>query len=224
MRLGNCVDEGVDVVGEAHRHVLVDAARPEIAGMEPRAGDALVELHQLLALLETPEERRDRADIEREGGEVQEMIEDARDLGEQNADIFGARRRLDPEQFLDGEREGVLLAHRRDVIEPVEIGDGLEIGLVFDELLGAAVQEADMRIGALDHFAVHLQHEAEHAVGRRMLRPEIHGEALDLGLGVGGAHDRSSFAFSSPGRRWVMPSHGDRKSKLRNSCLRLTGS
>ena len=56
-----------------------------------------------------------------------------------------------------------------------------------------------MRIGALDHLAVHLQDEAQHAVGRRMLRPEIHREALDLGLRVVG-HDPSPFAFSSPGR------------------------
>src|ERR1700682_1939883 len=30
-----------------------------------------------------------------------------------------------------------------------------------------------MRIDPLDNFAVKLQHEAQHAMGRRMLRPEI---------------------------------------------------
>ena len=33
-----------------------------------------------------------------------------------------AQRHFEPEQLLDGEDEAVLLAHRRDVIEPVEIG------------------------------------------------------------------------------------------------------
>ncbi len=127
------------------------------------------------------------------------MVEDARDLGEEHADVLRARRRLDAEQLLDRERVGMLLAHRRDIVEPVEIGHRLEIGLVLDQLLGAAMEEADMRIGTLHDLAVHLEDEAQHAVGRRMLRPEIHGEALDLGLGLG-AHDRSSFAFSSPGR------------------------
>ncbi len=91
---------------------------------------------------------------------------------------------VDAQQLLDGEREGMLLAHRRDVIEPVEIGHRLQIGLVLDQLLGAAVQQADMRVGALDDLAVHLQHQAQHAVRRRMLRPEIHREALDRAPGA----------------------------------------
>jgi len=70
----------------------------------------------------------------------------------------------------------MLLVHRRDVVEPVEIRQSLEIGLVLDQLLGAAVEQPDMRVDALDHFAVELEHEAEHAVGGRMLRPEIDGE------------------------------------------------
>ena len=112
-------------------------------------------------------------------------------------------RRVDAEQLLDGEREGVLLAHRRDVVEPVEIRHRLQVGLVLDQLLGAAMQQADMRIAALDDLAVHLEDEAQHAVGRRMLRPEIHRQRLDLDVG----HDASSLpfssAFSSPGSTLV---------------------
>ena len=32
-----------------------------------------------------------------------------------------------------------------------------------------------MRIGALDDFAVEFEDRAQHAMGRRMLRPKIHG-------------------------------------------------
>ena len=113
------------------------------------------------------------------------MVQDPGDLAEQHADILGARRRRDAQQFLDAEREGVLLAHRRDVIQAVEIGSRLEIGLVLDQLFSAAVEQTDMRIGPLDHFAVHFQHEAQHPVGRRVLRPEIHRERLDLRFGGG---------------------------------------
>src|SRR5262245_32311506 len=38
------------------------------------------------------------------------------------------------------------------------------------------MEQADMRIDPLDHFAVELEHEPEHAVGGRMLRAEIDGE------------------------------------------------
>ena len=81
-----------------------------------------------------------------------------------------------PTSFSTASAIGVLLVHRRDVVEPVEIGQRLEIGLVLDQLLGAAMQQPDMRIDALDHLAVELEHEAEHAVRRRMLRAEIDGE------------------------------------------------
>ena len=73
----------------------------------------------------------------------------------------------------------MLLVHRRDIVEPVEIGHGLQIGLVLDQLLGAAVKQADMRIDALDDLPVELQHQPQHAVRGRMLRPEIDVEVAD---------------------------------------------
>ena len=42
------------------------------------------------------------------------------------------------------------------------------------------MQQADVRIGALDNFAVHFENQPQHAVRRRMLRPEIHREVLNL--------------------------------------------
>ena len=39
-----------------------------------------------------------------------------------------------------------------------------------------------MRIDALDHLAVELQHQAQHAMRRRMLRPEIDGEVAERGF------------------------------------------
>ena len=53
---------------------------------------------------------------------------------------------------------------------------------MLDELLCAAVQKADMRVDALDDLAVKLQHQAQHAMGRRVLGPEIDREIADLGL------------------------------------------
>ena len=70
----------------------------------------------------------------------------------------------------------MLLIHRRDVIEPVEIRDRLQISLLLDQFFGAAMQEADMRIDALDDLAVEFEHQAQHAMRGRMLRPEIDGE------------------------------------------------
>ena len=92
---------------------------------------------------------------------------------------------LTPSSFSTASAISVLLIHGRHVIEAVEIGQRLQIGLVLDQLLGAAMQQPDMRIDALDHLAVELEHEAEHAVGGRMLRPEIDGELAVLRLDGG---------------------------------------
>ena len=42
----------------------------------------------------------------------------------------------------------MFLVHRRDVVEPVEVGQRLQVRFVFDQLLGSAVEQSDMRIDA----------------------------------------------------------------------------
>jgi len=42
------------------------------------------------------------------------------------------------------------------------------------------MQQADVRIGALNHFAVELKHQTQHTVRGRMLRTEVEGVILDF--------------------------------------------
>ena len=218
------IGPGQNIVGQPAGQILMHTARPEIGRMQARAADPLIEFHQIFAMLEHPQEGRHRADIQGEGADVQDVIQDPRDLGIEDADILRARRRFDPEQMLDRQGVGVLLAHRRDVIEPVEIRQRLQVGLVFDQLLGAAMQQTDMRVRAIHRLAVEFEDEAQHAMGRWMLGAEIDRVVLDLDFR--GSHDASSsaVAFSSPGSSRVMPSHGLMKSKVRKSWTSLTGS
>ena len=74
------VAESLDIVDELGRQVLTDAAGPEVVGVHARARCALVEDHQLLALLEAPQRRRQRADIHRLRRHVEEMRQQAADL------------------------------------------------------------------------------------------------------------------------------------------------
>jgi hypothetical protein len=108
------------------------------------------------------------------------MREQAPDLAIKHADELPAPGYRDAEQLLGCQTERVFLVHRRDVIEPVE---RLQVGLVFDQLLGPAVQKADMRVDALDDLTVELQYEAQYAVSRRMLGPEIEGEVAQVSFG-----------------------------------------
>jgi len=75
---------------------------------------------------------------------------------------------------------GVLVAHHRDVIQAVHIGQRLDEGLALGQLFSGAVQQADVGVGTLDDLTVKLQHQAQHAVCRRVLRAEIQGVVLDV--------------------------------------------
>ena len=108
--------------------VLAHPARTEIVGVHPRAGRALIEHHQLLALFEAPQARREGADVHRLGGDVEQVIEHPADLGVEHPDQTAADRDFQPHQLLDSEHEGVLLVHRRDVVEAVEVADVLGVG------------------------------------------------------------------------------------------------
>ena len=84
------------------------------------------------------------------------------------------------------QNESVLLIHRRDVVETIEIADGLQIGFMFDQLLGPAVEQSDMRIDTLDDLTIEFQDETQYAVSRRVLGPEIDGEIAISSFGHGG--------------------------------------
>lgn len=149
----------VDVVQEAEGNVLRDAAGADVRGVEPGAGDALVEFHELFPLFETPEEWRQRTDVHGVGEDRHEVVEDAGDLAEQGANPFGALGHFDVEQFFDGEGETLFVCHHGDVVEAVKVGERLEVGFVFDQFLRATVQETDVWIRTYDLFAVELKNE-----------------------------------------------------------------
>ena len=137
---GDVFDVVGDALGEPSGQVAAHAAGAKVVDVHARARYRLVKLHQSLAVLERPQERRHRPDVDGLRGKPQQMVQDARDLGEHDTDVLRPERRLAAQQLLDGKGEGVLLGHRRDVVQTVEIGQRLEVGLVLDQLLGAAVQ------------------------------------------------------------------------------------
>src|SRR3546814_6530684 len=101
------------------------------------------------------------------------MIADARQFGEQHPQILCARRHLQVEQLLDRQHITMLHRQRRAIVEPVEIGQRLKIGLILDQFFGAAMEQPDMRVNALDDLAVEFEHEPQHAMRRRVLRAEV---------------------------------------------------
>ena len=117
------------------------------------------------------------------------MVQHAGDFREQRADPFATIGHLDPQQLLNRQRKRMFLRHRRHIIESIEIGQRLNIALVLNQLLGATMQQPDMRISPLHHFAVHLQNKTQHTVRGRMLRTKVDGMAVNLNrLGLLGSN------------------------------------
>ena len=153
----------VDARGLVVRHcvgqIAVDAARPVVRRVHARARHGLVAVHQVFALAERVQEHRHRADVERVRAYPQEVVQDARDLVEHHADVLRTQRHFDAEQLFDRHYVRVLVAHHRHVIEAVHVRDRLDERAVLGEFFCRPVQEADMRVGAFDDFAVHLEHQ-----------------------------------------------------------------
>ena len=86
------VAELADVVNELLRNILMHATGPEIGRMQARTASPLIEHHQLFALFKAPKRRRQRAHVHRLRGDVQQVAQDAADLGIQNPDQTGPAR------------------------------------------------------------------------------------------------------------------------------------
>ena len=108
--------------------------------------------------------------------------------------MFCPARYGNAEELLHRQAVGMLLIHRRDIVQPVEIGQRLQVGLGLYQLFRTPVKQADMRIDTGDDLAIKLEHEAQHAMRRRMLRSEVDLEGALVGL-----FGHGTFAFSSPG-------------------------
>ena len=83
------------------------------------------------------------------------------------------RGHLDAEELLDGEDVQELVRVERDVVDPRRVRDGLPPRLVLHVLLEAGVEIPDDRADAGDRLAVEVDDEAEDAVRRGMVRPEV---------------------------------------------------
>jgi len=109
------------------------------------------------------------------GKDSHKVVKNAGDLCKQGPNPLGAFRDLNIQQLFDGQGKTLFVGHHGDIVEAVEVGHGLQVGFIFDQLLGAAVQQADMGVGAYDLLAVELEKQAQYAVGGGMLGPEVDG-------------------------------------------------
>ena len=89
-------------------------------------------------------------------------------------------RNLQPQQLLHRQAVGEVVGHGAEIVDAVGQRHDLLVELRLAGLLDAGVQVADVGHDAHDGFAIDLQHQAQHAVRRRMLRAHVQDHRLVL--------------------------------------------
>ena len=176
------VQEFAALLDPARRQVARNAADARVAGGEPRAGQGFDQIINLFALGEGVQENRQRADIHRERAQPEQMRGDAGEFAADDADVLAARRQVlvDPVQFFHRERVGDVVGQRREIIQPIRVGDELGVGHVLGDFFIAAMEITDVGSGLGDDLAVQFQHDAQHAVRGGMRRPHVQDHFLAL--------------------------------------------
>ena len=162
----------------ARRQILRQPADPHRVVGEARAAELLEQIENQLALAERVEEHRHRADVHRVRADPEAMARDPLQLAQNRAHVARAPRHLNLHQLLDRLAVADVVGRRRDVVHAVGEQHDLRPVPVLAQLLDAAVQVPDDDVGVDDLLAVEAQHDAQHAVRARMLRPHVDHELV----------------------------------------------
>ena len=167
------LEEGLALVEPAGRQVGGQAADGDVAVGEPGAAGLLEEVEDLFTLAKRIQKGAERAEVETVGAHAHEVAGDAVELGDQHPQVASLLADLVLHQFLDGKRPAEIHVHRGQVVHPVGVRNPLTGREVFADLLRTAVQVADVGLHLRHDLAVGAEHQPQHAVGARVLRPHV---------------------------------------------------
>ena len=108
------------------------------------------------------------------------MVEHARDFGKHDTDVLRTNGHFQAHEFFNRQTICVFIAHHGHVIEAVHVRQRLNVGFALRQFFSGAVQQTNVRICALHHLAVKLEHQTQHAVCGRVLRAQIQGVVFDV--------------------------------------------
>jgi hypothetical protein len=137
------------------------------------AADRLDDVEDPLAVLEHVEDRRHGPHVLGEGAVPDQVARDAEELAQHHPDDPRTGRHLDGGQPLHRQQVGEVVHDPAQVVDPVGVRDVGVPALALPHLLGAPVVEADLRHDVEDPLAVELEHQAQHAVGARVLGADV---------------------------------------------------
>ena len=146
-----------DLVDDAVVEIVEDTADPGIAGVEAVARHFFVDVVNLLPQVKCKQKRGERPQIERGRSGTQQVIAQARQLGDDHADVLAPRGQFDIQELFDRVVPGHLVHRRADVVLAVGDRHVLVEVEVFAQFLEARVKIADVGRGLDDPLAVQLE-------------------------------------------------------------------
>src|SRR5262249_20711637 len=126
-------DEGeklFDVLFEALIGLVLTAPDPEGVGGETGTAIFFENLENLFPIAEGVEERRHGSNVERVGAEPKLVAGNAIELGEDDANVVSAWRRLDIQELLDGLTIAQPVGDRGNVVHAVDVWVEHSVGAV----------------------------------------------------------------------------------------------
>merc|ERR550534_2937446 len=166
-------DEFVDVIQEADRDILMYTSWSHVGCVHSGSAGSLVELHHLLPLLEQPEEGGDAAHVEDVGADAHDVVQDPGHLPKQDADVLCPQRNINIQKLLHCQAVALLIAHHAHIVQTVKVRQSLHVGLVFNQLLCASVQQPDVRVSLGHRLSVKLEHEPQYTMSSGVLGTKV---------------------------------------------------
>ena len=161
------------LLAEAHGQVVPEPADSHIVVEQTLSGDRLQQVQQHFPFAEAVQEQRDRAQVQAEGPQPQQMALQPLQLTHQHADVLAPAGDLHAEHLLDRLDIDHVVRHGAQIVEAVGEGDYLRVRAVLADLLQGAVQVADDRVALDDELTVERQHEPKHPVRARVLGAHV---------------------------------------------------
>ena len=149
------------------------SAHAAVGDGQARPGHHLHELPQILAGLDHVEKDGEGPQLHRAGADAGEVVGDPGDLRDDDADVVAALGHRDSQQLLHRHAVAHVVDERRDVVEPVGVGDDAVVVHGLRHLLEAAVEIADLDFGVHDLLAVELGDDADDPVHGRVRGADV---------------------------------------------------
>src|SRR5450830_646975 len=148
--------------------------------MHTSTRNCFVAIKQIFTLSESVQEYSHRTNIQCMRTQPEQVVEDTSNLIEHDTDILRANRHFNTHELFNRHHICMLVGHHGHIIQTIHIGHRLQISTILSELFSGSMQETDMRVSALNHFAIKLQHQTQHAMRCWVLWTKVHGVITNL--------------------------------------------